>query len=170
MTASAAAALVALGIGASAAYSGREDILAINVILLGSNIAIFEVSRRRKWGLGQQPDPGLIIAAIDPWMLANAVGSANGTNGSRMGYNTWLQVSATNWLPKVQDKTGATVSQIKSALHSFVRANIEKNFNKVYEEQMAAHGFQKHDNGAWVPGPGPAWSGKSPWGSNGPHP
>jgi hypothetical protein len=92
-----------------------------------------------------------IIDAMEPWTLACAVGAENGTIGSCMGYDMWLQVSAVNWLPATQSKlNGASVRAIKNALRAFVTENFNKNYMVVLREQEQKRGM----NPAPVLGPG----------------
>lgn len=60
-----------------------------------------------------------IIDAIDPWVLACAVGAKNGTIGFK-GYSYWFHRSWPSWGPDVCAKTGAWPYQVRRALRWFV--------------------------------------------------
>lgn len=81
-----------------------------------------------------------IIAAIEPWMLACAVGSHNGTVGVHMGFKPWLLRSKVNWMPDVKKATGASESAIEAALYRFVQANGHQHMNEVLRSVEKARG------------------------------
>lgn len=77
--------------------------------------------------LMQEPEPcrseNRIVAACDPWTLACAIGAVNGTNGMAANFDSWFRLSQSNWVPEIQTKTGASVGEIKSAVHHFAKQN-----------------------------------------------
>ena len=77
-----------------------------------------------------------IIAAMDPWMLACAVGAENGSIGRRMGFDMWLRLSRKNWMPEVCMKTGASELIIEATMREFVRQNRERHFRDVYQRPI----------------------------------
>lgn len=82
-----------------------------------------------------------IIAAMDPWTLACAVGAENGTVGVHIGFETWLLLSRGNWMAAVVTSTGAAESRIEAALLAFVSANKAQHMNSVLREQETKRGL-----------------------------
>lgn len=91
-----------------------------------------------------------VIAAMDPWTLACAVGAENGSGGMAIGFDMWFRLSRKNWLPELVAKTCAAPSIIESALRGFVSANRHRDMMEVMREQEAARGLPS----APVLGPG----------------
>lgn len=82
-----------------------------------------------------------IIAAFDPWTLCCAVGAANGSTGSRMGFETWLDISKPNWLPEIKDRLGhVTGLSIIPALRAYVRENQNRFYKEVFDEENRKRG------------------------------
>lgn len=82
-----------------------------------------------------------ILRAFEPWTLACAVGSENGSLGARMGYQYWLSRSQPNWMPGIRARLhGVRERRVLEALEGFVRANIGRDYRDVLEAESAARG------------------------------
>jgi len=83
-----------------------------------------------------------IIAALDPWTLACAVGADNGTVGGRyMGFDLWLDLSKQNWLPEAKERLGfLTGTRIIAALRSYVAANRHLHMSAVMAMEQQKRG------------------------------
>src|ERR1700730_12671741 len=70
-----------------------------------------------------------IIAAIDPWVLACAVGALNGscyaTVGSQrmINFDNRLRMIQKHWLPRITEFTGTSDGQVINALKAFTEKN-----------------------------------------------
>lgn len=65
-------------------------------------------------------DDKTILDAMDPWILACAVGADTSQLGVPMTFDSWLARSRGNWMPRVASKTGAGERRIENALRAFV--------------------------------------------------
>lgn len=84
--------------------------------------------------------PDDIISAMDPWMLACAVGAENGSIGTSIGFDMWFRLSKENWMPEVVRTSGASERQIEGALRAFVARNSSKNYQTVLRNEEAIRG------------------------------
>jgi hypothetical protein len=78
-----------------------------------------------------------IIATIDPWTLASAVGAENGSIGIAIGFDSWLHLSRKNWMPQLQKTISASDAAIERALRQFVRENRARNYLSVLRAEQA---------------------------------
>lgn len=92
------------------------------------------------WPFNRESDER-IIAAVDPWMLACAVGAENGTVGIRIGFDSWFRSSSRNWLSAAAKDSGASEQQIRSALRRFVRRNLKRHMNEVLDAECRRRGL-----------------------------
>lgn len=93
-----------------------------------------------KYVPGSSPAEQDIIAAIDPWILACAVGAQNGSTGSSMGYSYWFDESKKNWLVNTMFKTKATEGEVRAALTRYVLLQGAKHYKLVFEEENRIRG------------------------------
>lgn len=98
----------------------------------------------------KQNDAEKIIAAMDPWTLACAVGAENGSIGTSMGFDMWFEIAAKNFAPKVMTKTNSSFNAVKKALRAYVDANQHLDYAIVLKTVTAARNLPQ----AVVLGPG----------------
>lgn len=106
--------------------------------------------QRRADVMPPPPRDEKIIRAIEPWMLACAVGAENGTTGSICGFDMWFRISRENWVQRVKARTGASEKQIEKTIRAFVAANKSRHYQEVLEQYEAERGSKP----SMVIGPG----------------
>jgi hypothetical protein len=113
--------------------------LVVVIVIWGSSIMNQNI--KMSGGNRRSLDEDRIICTCDPWTLACAVGAVNGTNGLAIDYDHWFKLSQSNWLPEIQHQTGASVAEIRTAVHNFAKANKHLHLHNALHSICAARGL-----------------------------